>query len=430
MAVDGRFSQRGDLLFWNDGGGAFREGAVDAGISGDRRSLCAVAADYDNDGNLDIFVADQSGKNVLYRNDGDGTFTDMSEAIDLGEDSDGAAWGDFDNDGFVDLFVVNSAREPNALYRNVNGSAFEDVSASAGVNDPYAAFGAAWADYDNDGDLDIYVSGEGPNRLYRNNGDGTFTDVAEESGVSDNGVGRGIAWADYDNDGDLDLYVGNLKAPNVLYRNEGDGSFKDVTAAAGVEDKEWTEGVSWADFDNDGWADLYIARIGGRGKGGAMNRLFKNLGDGTFEDVSESAGVAGGVTLSYACPWADIDKDGDLDLYVSGGKKSREGRVEVHLYRNGGTDNHWLGVRLSGDRSNRLGIGAVVKLHTAVGIQTAQVTGGSGFNSQGSVSLHFGLGNEGSASVDVTWPDGTVQKAGEVSADQEVVIRESASAER
>jgi hypothetical protein len=424
VAVDQRFSMRGDLLYWNQGDGTFREGADESGIWGKRRSLCSVAADYDNDGYLDIFVANQIGKNVLYRNNGDGTFSDMSEGADLGEGGCGAAWGDMDSDGLVDLFVSNSRPERNSLYRNMDGGFFEEISASAGMTEQYSAFGAAWADCDGDGDLDLYVSGQGPNLLYRNEGDGTFSNIAGAAGVADKGVGRGIAWADYDGDSDLDLYLGNIQGPNVFYQNNGNGIFTDVTVLAGTEDDKWTEGVFWADYDSDGWVDLFLARIGSRGEGGAKNRLFRNRGDGTFSDVSKGAGVEGRNSLHYACPWTDYDDDGDLDLFVTGGRKSREEQVDAYLYRNEGTGNNWLKLRLIGERSNRQGIGARITVKTASNHQTAQVSGGSGYLSQGSMNMHFGLGQDKIASVRVEWPGGVVQEIGDVGANQSIVIKE------
>jgi hypothetical protein len=424
VAIDQRFAMRGDFLFWNQGDGTFREGSQAAGIVGKRRSFCAAAADYDNDGDIDLFIANLVGHNVLYRNNADGTFTDLSGEIDLGSESCGAAWGDYDSDGWVDLFVTNSNPDPNALYRNRGDGSFEEVSAAAGFSDPHVAYGVAWSDYDNDGDLDLFVSGKGPDRLYRNEGDGTFVDVAGESGIHENGVGRGVAWADYDADGDYDLYLGNLEGANALFRNEGDGTFVDVTKSAGVADDGWTEGVSWADYDNDGWLDLFIARIGGHGKSGETDRLFRNRGDGTFRDVSEEAGVAGMAVLNYGCPWADFDNDGDLDLYVTSGKKSMAAKAVVHLYRNEGSDNNWLRLRLVGKKSNRLGIGARVAVSTAAKTQIAQVTGGSGYLSQGSPILHFGLGREMAAAIRIEWPSGTIQEIPDIEANQVIVIEE------
>ncbi len=424
VSIDQRFAMRGDFLFWNRGDGTFREGAEAAGIVGKRRSFCATAADYDNDGDIDLFIANLVGLNVLYRNDGDRIFSDMSGEIDLGKEGCGAAWGDFDNDGWVDLFVTNSNPIPNALYRNRGGASFEEVSDMTGFREPYIAHGAAWADYDHDGDLDLYVSGMEPDRLFRNGGDGTFLQLAEESGIRDDGDGRGVAWADYDADGDFDLYLGNLKGRNALYRNEGDGTFTDVTEAAGVADDKWTEGVSWADYDNDGWLDLFVARIGGHGKIGETNRLFRNRGDGTFRDVSEEAGVAGVAVLNYGCPWADFDNDGDLDLYVTSGKKSMAAKAVVHLYRNEGSDNNWLKLRLVGKKSNRLGIGARVAVSTDAKTQIAQVTGGTGYLSQGSPILHFGLGREMAASMRIEWPSGTIQEITDIEANQVIVIEE------
>ena len=266
----------------------------------------------------------------------------------------GLAWGDYDNDGDPDLFLVNfyasildappegaSVGRP-ALYRNEGNGRFTDVTESARLGRRSFGLAAAWGDYDDDGDLDLYVSNYGSNILYRNNGDGTFLDVTQKAGVGDEGFSAGIAWGDFDNDGRIDLYVTNyvqfryrpedraravrqygteipytinptvyLPAGNRLYRNRGDGTFRDVARQAGVANAGGRSlGAAWFDFDNDGWTDLYVANDV------SANGVFRNLGDGRFSDIGASS-MAADYRGAMGLAVADIDHDGDLDLFVT-----------------------------------------------------------------------------------------------------------------
>ena len=228
------------------------------------------------------------------------------------------------------------------------GVDFSDVTDIAGVSCTGYSNGVAWGDYDNDGDLDLYVANlSEANVLYRNNGDGTFTDVTSEAGVGCTGYSRGVAWGDYDNDGDLDLYVANSDGANVLYRNNGDGTFTDVTDEAGVGCTGSSRGVAWGDYDNDGDLDLYVANFY------EANVLYRNNGDGTFTMVGAGVGCTGS---SKGVAWGDYDNDGDLDLYVANWDEANV------LYRNNGNLNHWLQIRLHGTISNRSAIGTKVKV--------------------------------------------------------------------
>jgi len=334
-----------NVLYRNNGDGTFTDVTDEAGVSCRGHSRGVAWGDYDNDGDLDLYVAND-GANVLYRNNGDGTFTDVtSEAgVSCTGSSCGVAWGDYDNDGDLDLYVANFY-EANVLYRNNGDGTFADVTSEAGVGYTGYSRGVAWSDYDNDGDLDLYVANYEANVLYRNNGDDTFTDVTDEAGVGYTGSSWGVAWGDYDNDGDLDLYVANYEA-NVLYRNNGDGTFTDVTGQAGVGCTGNSRGVAWGDYDNDGDLDLYVANYYG------ANVLYRNNGDGTFTMVGAGVGCTGN---SRGVAWGDYDNDGDLDLYVA----NDEANV---LYRNNGNLNHWLQIRLHGTISNRSAIGTKVKV--------------------------------------------------------------------
>ncbi len=246
--------------------------------------------------------------------------TDTAGISYLG-DTYGLAWGDFDGDGYLDLFAGNHQGTP-ALYRNNGDGTFSDVLDGSGIGPRGDRHDSSFVDYDNDGDLDLYITigakggtGEGPNQLYQNDGQGQFTNVAEEAGVQDNlGRGRGAAWADYDNDGDLDLFIANAfseNAPNAFFRNNGDGTFENIGAEVNLAQYISSFGAAWADYDGDGDPDLYVT--------GDENKLYRNDGF-VFVDVTSAAGVE--ADLGAAPTWGDYDNDGDLDLYVSSGVRT------------------------------------------------------------------------------------------------------------
>ena len=321
--------------------------------------------DYNNDGWMDLYVVNGStiknaraglppARSVLYRNNKDGTFSDVTSSAGVSN----AYWGkgaiaaDFDGDGFQDLYVVNFG--PNLLHRNRGDGTFEDVTAKAGVNDPRWSSAAAAADYDGDGDLDLFVANYleydlnalpsrgkfcsyqnipvacGPrglkgsgDTLYRNNGDGTFTDVSTKAGVHDpeGYYGLAVAWGDYDNDGDMDLFVANDNTPNQLYRNNGDGTFTDVAVQVGVafsEDgrEQSCMGVELEDLDNDGWLDIMVTNFSDD-----YNTLYRNSGKGFFRDDSHRAGLVSDSwrDLSWGVGFVDFNNDGFKDVFIANG---------------------------------------------------------------------------------------------------------------
>ena len=575
-------------LLRNRGDGTFKNVRPRSGISttGDRHG--AAWGDYNNDGLPDLFItlgaerASALGDKTdqLYRNDGDGHFTEVAGIAGV-ENRFGRGrsvnWIDYDNDGLLDLFIKNFDT-PNVLYRNNGDGTFTDVAEAAGLA---AAPGtiASWADYDGDGHVDLVVTAPaGPDRLYRNNGDGTFTDVTKRAGLATRGGrfnGAGVAWGDYNGDGLLDLYIARgrlresrwmtsdssrivfsaeetgtqngldftvsggpiivdlflngcrdplrvflghaatpasdlpvnptwqsawghpaytegvdlgfyvwkdnrgwhlrwnsdgrpngeqaqtfqgvvtttgviesvtwLKAPDppshgggTLYRNNGDGTFTDVTVAAGVVTDTDNRAAMWGDADNDGHLDLYVVGRSGR------NFLFHNNGDGTFTEIAETAGVLAATGAhGEGAAWGDYDRDGFLDLLVT-----QTGRdvlaVPVprtvddetkmclpldgyRLYQNTGNLNGWLNVRLVGSSSPRDGLGASVWLRIGDRWQYRFVNGGGGgeFFSQGSGPVHFGLGM--APEVDtliVMWPSGKMNVRSHLAPNQTVTIRE------
>ena len=333
------------------------------GRSGERYFLETVGSgaaffDYDGDGWIDIYFVNgadlpgfrspQSPTNVLYRNNGNSTFTDVTEQAGVGDTGygGGCAVGDYDNDGNLDVYVTNFGT--NVLYRNNGDSTFTDVTQHAGVGDKRWSLGCAFADYDNDGFVDLYVTNyidfhfethtnctqkgvaaycppesfEGaPDTLYRNNGDGTFTDVTTIAGVyNEGGKGMGVVFGDYDNDGDADCYVGNDAGENFLYQNRGDGTFTNVGWMAGVEADEngnvqGTMGVDFGDYDNDGLLDLIAINYQQQ-----PNALYRNDNANFFTDVSFVAGMADSVPyVGWGVDFFDVDNDGDKDLLIANG---------------------------------------------------------------------------------------------------------------
>lgn len=295
-------------------------------------------ADFDSDGDLDLFVGMRYSANHLYRNDG-GTFVDVAPALGLAdvEDTRAAAWGDFDGDGDLDLYVGYpvAAETPNRLYRN-DDQIFVDVAPGLGVDLVGTTRQPSWIDYDGDGDLDLFVAmRDRPNRLFRNDGPTAFTDVTAESGLGDPRRTVGVAWFDYDRDGDLDVHVSNQNGDeDAFFRNEGDGTFVDVAPALGMNHPNRGEeygSVAPAvnDYDNDGDLDLFIATYG-------PDILWSNNGDGTFTDVTDPTTL--GVDYhSTTAAWADVDHNGLPDLIVTS-YLSGIAAVEDHLFMNRGAD--------------------------------------------------------------------------------------------
>ena len=334
--------------------------------------------DYDNDGDQDIVAVGTYQPHALYRNNGDGTFTNVAEQAGIADPRGG--WGslfaDYDNDGFLDLYITRggwSGAAENTLYHNNGDGTYTDVTHTAGVDDPQSSFCAAWADYDNDGFLDLYIAdgviGDGAaNVLYRNNGDGTFTNTAESAGVANTGNSLGTAWGDYDKDGYIDLHVVNFGQSNVLYRNNGDGTFTDVTPTTGMNLLVTDAFVTFfLDVDNDADLDIFISNSGsfqafiaGQITGAAPHDgdrqvLYRNNGDGTFTDVTRESGLYHAFGAMGA-NFGDIDSDGYLDIYLATGAPQM-GRLERDaLFHNNGDGTFT-------DATFALGLGNIGKGH-------------------------------------------------------------------
>ena len=471
--VDRKVVQKGsNALYRNLGDGTFADVTGQAGV-GDRGWGAGVCVgDFDNDGNPDLYVTNV-GPNRLYRNKGDGTFADVTEAAGVGNPGmgTGAAFLDHDGDGDLDLYVANYVvstmeevlaaertrmwrgvgnvlvgprglqGDADAFYRNNGDGTFTDVTASAGLSPrvPFYGFGVCATDYDGDGDPDIYVANDtNPNFLYRNNGDGTFREAGgwmnaarSKGGMAQ--AGMGVDAGDFDNDGDFDLFVTNFSQDySTLYQNQGP-YFEDITPKAGLWKPTYVSlswGTAFFDYDNDGALDLFIANghiysqldgVEGHAETYRQpNQLFRNQG-GRFVDVSDKAGPGMAlVQSSRGAVFGDYDNDGDVDVAVI----NIDDRPNL-LRNDGGNAGHWLQVKTVGTRSNRMGIGARVRVRSDSLVQVREVRSGSSYLSQNDTRAHFGLGERTRVdTVEVRWPSGMVDRLVDVAADRLIVVQE------
>ncbi len=488
--------------------------------------------DYDNDGDVDIFFvngaplpgtkAQNPPKNALYRNDGGWKLTDVTEQAGVGDTGFGlgVAAADYDNDGDQDLLVNNFG--PDVLYRNNGDGTFTDITQKAGLagDDNFGA-GAAFLDIDKDGDLDLYVANylkfsydlygprymrgvpvyrdprqypACPDLLYRNNGDGTFTNVSNDSGIGKHaGWGMGMVCADYDNDGDTDIFIANDESPNFLFQNDGAGKFEEVGLLAGISydihgDEHGNMGVDCGDFDNDGWLDFFVTSYQSQ-----LATLYKNMGDGTFQDVTMTSGAGAGTfpNVTWGNTIADFDNDGDRDIFIASGhlqdniekysdsstyrqqnilllntgdgrfvdasnssgdgllvKLSSRGAGFDDLDNDGDLDavilnsrekptilrnqtsngNHWLQIHLQGIKANRDGVGARVNVVAGDLTLIDEVHSGRGYQSHYGTRLHFGLGKRDRVDrIEVRWLGGGTDILENIAPDQLLTIKETQS---
>jgi hypothetical protein len=453
-------------LYWNEGNGRFANRTEEAEVENSGYGMGVVAADYDNDGDQDLYITCY-GANILYRNDGNGRFVDVTTAAGVGDEGfgTGAAFGDWDLDGDLDLYVANYldcradqdrtcfrqdtvrvycapwtyAPEPDVFYRN-DGDHFAEISAEVGLlPDQARELGVVFTDYDLDGDLDLYAAGDGtPNMLYQNAG-GRFEERGLIAGTAYNREGKseagmGVAVGDYNNDGAFDFFVTNFYLEtNTLYHNEGNGFFLDRTTAAKLGKPSlaylaW--GTAFFDWDLDGDEDLFVAN-------GHMddnverfeattyaqrNQLFRNDGEAGFTDISNAAGPGlEGAQSSRGAALGDWDNDGDLDIAV----------VHINepasLLRND-RDNkgNWLAIRTLGTVSNRDGVGTRIRVRAGDLVQVREVRRGGSYLSSHDPRIFFGLGERVRVDeVEIRWPSGKVQRLEGVEAGQILLVEEA-----
>ena len=446
--------------------------------------------DYDNDGRLDIAITSAFGGSTLYHNNGDGTFTDVSirSRLDAATNTFAVAAGDYDNDGFTDLYITRAGFYvgDGQLLRNNGDGTFRDVTNEAGLENIWGpGFTASWVDYDGDGLLDLFVTNnlgglferKTPNRLFHNNGNGTFSEVTGQAGLKTIWPTIGGAWGDYDNDGRMDLFLSNGLGRSQLFHNKGDGTFREVSQEAGVGAMGFGSPAFWWDYDNDGWMDIgqfiwsdhddviYTMRNGVAPQGGQTMRVYRNNRDGTFTMVSPELGLtecwgtmsgnfgdfnndgyldlalgngspkldrldpmvifendgrrfrnttfAAGLPYtgkSHGVNMADLFGDGRLSILVAAGGAYPGDLLTTGVYYPTSLPGNYLNVRLAGVKSNRSAIGARVSLEAGGRKQFREVSGGSNFGCL-PFEQHFGLGRAGKVdAVEIRWPSGLRQR--------------------
>jgi hypothetical protein len=449
-------------FFKNKGDGTFVDRTAEAGLTGILGGANLVQADYNNDGYLDILVLrgtwlDRAGRHPrsLLRNNGNGTFTDVTFESGLGDvsfPSEAAAWADYDNDGKLDLYIGNESGDelaaPSQLFHNNGDGTFTDVARAAGVENLRYAKGVSWGDYDGDGYPDLYVSNlrGGAHRLYHNNGDGTFTDVAPELGVTRPLAGYSCWFWDYDNDGNLDLYApsyqGGIEAVaagyfgtplpagtelGCLYRGDGKGGFREVGAACGLKRPAMSMGANFGDLDNDGWLDFYLGTGYPEYEALMPNVMYRNREGRGFVDVTFAGGF-GHLQKGHGIAFADFDNDGNQDVFSQMGGAFRGDGAWFALYRNPGFGNSSLTVKLVGVKSNRSAIGARIRLEINDGKPRAiyrHVCSGGSFGAN-PLRQEIGVGKAPVVDVlEITWPTSrTKQVFRKVAVNQMIEITE------
>ena len=457
---DPRFFNR---LYQNNRDGTFTDVTQKAGVQGRGYEMGVAVGDYNNDGREDLYVVGVHG-NTLFRNNGDGTLTDVTQAAGVSASAQGrklwsvaAAWVDYDNDGHLDLIVSNYCdwtpgedpicgglndrdrsychpdkyrAEPILLYHNNGDGTFADVTAQAGLSKVLGkGMGIAVADYDGDGLPDIFIANDNDrNLLLHNLGGGKLKEVGMEAGIAYNGDGRQISgmgadFRDFDGDGLPDILMTGLRGETFeLFRNNGKGAFEEASASSGLLalSQPWS---GWScglvDLDNDGRLDMFIACGGLDTHESQPNRVLHNLG-GRFADVSGDAGSDFAVSRVHrGVAFADFDNDGRIDAAVTSLNQPLE------LWMNRSPLQHWLQLKLKGTRSNASALGAKIICRSARRTQVSFVANSVGYASTSDLQVHFGLGEERKASLEIHWPSGVVQELKDVASDQRLQIEEA-----
>ena len=439
--------------FRNNGDGTFLDISTRSHLAEQLGGINSVQTDFNNDGLLDVFVM-RGGwqwpmRNSLLRNNGNGTFSDVtfdSGLLSVDHPTHSAAWADFDNDGWLDVFIGHE-HTPSQLFRNKGDGTFEDISTRAGVNRVAFTKGVAWGDYDDDGYPDLYVSNYGEdNFLYHNKRDGSFEEVAKQVGVEQPKWSFPTWFWDYDNDGRLDLLVASYFFGNgewvrpylglprqgdsmKLYRNAGNGTFLDVTKEVGLDRSVAAMGANFGDLDNDGFLDFYLGTGAPTYTALMPNLLFRNQNGRSFAEISSSSGT-GHLQKGHGVSFADLDNDGDEDIFENLGGAVPGDKYNTVLFANPGHGNNWISIKLVGVKSNRAAIGAKIKLTlqgpgSKSAIRYREVSSGGSFGASPLIQ-HIGIGKATRiASIEVTWPTSrTRQEFNNVLPNQFIEIKE------
>lgn len=421
-----------NMLYINDANGNFTAVTDDPIVMDVKPSDGATFADIDNDGDPDAFVVNWYNRNNLaYINDGTGSFTQVLEGTWVNHFgySETAAFGDYDNDGLIDLYVTNSSGiKNNFLYRNLADNNMELLTGISPVTDVNSSRNVSWADIDRDGDLDLYVTNESgeKNDLYRNDLGGVFVKLTDPVITVDQFSTMSSSWGDIDNDGDLDLFLANDGSKNQLFRNEGNFVFSRIVTTDISKNVANSFSSAWADIDNDGDLDLFVTNAFKNGVR-LKNNLYVNDGTGHLTEVTDEVAVMD-QGWSYGCAFGDYDNDGFQDLAVA---TTRFGNTDDpdYLYHNNGNDNHWLLISLEGKISNRSAIGTNVSVKAVVNgtaiWQMREISSQSAYCSQNDMRAHFGLGDATMVdSIVIEWPSGIRQYRTGILSDQIVDIEE------
>lgn len=416
MITNGPAGGQDNFLYINNGSGNFTPVTGDPIVSDFAPSDGATWADYDNDGDADAFVVNwYNVNNLLYVNNGNSTFLQESNGSpvnDLGY-SETASWGDYDNDGLVDLYVTNSAGTlRNYLYHNDGSGVFTKITTGAMVTDQYASRCVNWTDMDGDNDVDLFITNENnqAENIYRNDGGGTFSKITSGDILTNSENTMSSSWADIDNDGDLDVFLANDGSLNALFRNDGNFAFSKLVNDTVSKTPGHSFSSAWSDIDNDGDVDLFVTNSFGASL--YNNYLYTNDGNGNFTRVSGNT-VVSDLDWTYGCAFGDYDNDGFEDLAAATCRFNGVDRNDL-LYHNDGNNNNWITFHLTGTVSNKSAIGAVVRIKAVINGDTVwqmrEISAQSSYCGQNDLRAHFGLGNATVVdSVIVRWPSDSVE---------------------
>ncbi len=414
----------GGELYRNLGAHQFEAVTAEAGLVISPTVQFAAWGDFNNDGWPDLFLGARDEGNTLYLNNQDGSFQDVTLAagVTVGSKVKALLLSDVNRDGWLDIYIARLGLE-NILYRNNGDGTFTNVVFQSGATDALISMGAIFFDFDNDGDDDLYLTHDAniPNILYRNNGNGQFTNVSSGSGANIAAMGMGVDAGDINNDGFLDLYVTNLGYNNLLLNN-GNGTFTDITASAGVGDPGMGWGCVFLDADNDGWQDIYL--VNDSKFSPFPNLLYRNNGDLTFSVVSGGTPLHS-MEAGYGVVAFDADQDGREDLYLANYGAQTANQYFINETQG---ENRWLQLALTGEASNRTAVGARAYVHAGGSVRTDAVVAGFGWASQSSPVLHFGLGQSDTVELlTIHWPSGWVDSFPQVPANQRLFVTEGDS---